>query len=227
MTSHGKILKQMRYAIYDFDGTLLQAPTVPFILDQWKKSDLPKDRFIQIKRKIQFQYVLYRLRVFGVKREAFRAWAMVQVGRLFASITLQALSNFLDQLYEASLPSLHKKIVKQIKLDKQAGFTTILLSGNYDIFLERYRTHGFDYILGTSLFNEQGAAREKIEIVISSKKSEAILKAIPQIRWDQTKAYADSIYDLPLLDLVKEPICVTPDARLKKHAILHHWKIIN
>jgi phosphoserine phosphatase len=217
----------MKYAIYDFDGTLLQAQTVPFILSQWEKSGLVSSLYKKTKRAIQLKYVMYRLKIFGLQREAFRAWAMIQVGSLFSSISLNELTKFLDALYQSSLPKLHKKVLKQIKLDKQAGFTTILLSGNYDMFLERYRIHGFDYIIGTSLFNEDGRQRKTIEIVISEKKPTEILRAFPAIRWEQTKAYADSIYDLPLLSLVKEPICVTPDGRLKKHALLHNWKVIN
>lgn len=39
--------------------------------------------------------------------------------------------------------------------------------------------------------------------------------------------YSDSINDLPLLELVTTPIAVTPDDRLRAHAELHDWRIID
>lgn len=217
----------MKYAIYDFDGTLLQAQTVPMILQQWQASSLPKTLFKKIKLSIQFRYVMYRLKIFGIKRETFRAWAMVQVGRLFASLPLETLSQFLDTLYGASKKHLHKKLVKLIQKDRADGFTTILLSGNYDVFLERYREIGFDHIIGTSLFNEQGKMCDPIEIIISDKKPKVIEQRFPSLHWEKVKAYADSMYDLPLLTKAKEAIIVTPDAKLRAYATERQWRILS
>jgi HAD superfamily hydrolase (TIGR01490 family) len=39
--------------------------------------------------------------------------------------------------------------------------------------------------------------------------------------------YSDSINDLPLLSKVKHPVVVTPDPRLREHAIQQKWRIEN
>ena len=39
--------------------------------------------------------------------------------------------------------------------------------------------------------------------------------------------YSDSINDLPLLELVNEPVAVTPDDQLREHAQQQNWKIID
>ena len=39
--------------------------------------------------------------------------------------------------------------------------------------------------------------------------------------------YSDSINDLPLLEIVEIPIAVTPDEKLRKHAVDHNWDIID
>jgi HAD superfamily hydrolase (TIGR01490 family) len=39
--------------------------------------------------------------------------------------------------------------------------------------------------------------------------------------------YGDSIWDLPALSAVGHPVCVNPDAKLKKTAISRAWKIIS
>jgi phosphoserine phosphatase len=216
----------MKYAIYDFDGTLLQTQTVPFILRHWQTSSLPKKAFNKTKNAIIFRYVLMKLKVFGIQYDQFRYWAMAQVGQLFATITIDQLSQFLDDLFLASKTLLHKKVVKQIKKDKQEGFYTILLSGNFDVFLERYRDLGFDDILGTPLFDEKGHVIKKLSILSADQKVSSLIKKIPKIQWDKSKAYTDAYADIELLNKVKEAICVTPDARLLKTATLNHWRVI-
>ena len=39
--------------------------------------------------------------------------------------------------------------------------------------------------------------------------------------------YSDSHNDLPILNLVENPVAVSPDAVLKNHAVLHHWRILD
>lgn len=220
------IISTMKYAIYDFDGTLLQASTVPFILQQWKASSLPKATYHKINRAIIFRYVLMKLMVFGIRYDDFRYWAMGKVGELFATITIDQLSKFFDELFTASKPLLHKKVVKQILKDKQEGFHTILLSGNFDVFLERYRMLGFDTILGTRLFDNNAKVMNPLSILSADQKVAAILKKFPAMLWDKTKAFTDSYADIELLNKVKEAICVTPDKRLLNAAKANQWRVI-
>jgi phosphoserine phosphatase len=215
----------MKYAIYDFDGTLLQTQTVPFILRHWQNSSLPKAAFKKTKNAIIFRYVLMKLKIFGIQYDQFRYWAMAQVGQLFATITIDQLSQFLDDLFLASKPILHKKIVKQILKDKQEGFHTVLLSGNFDVFLERYRDLGFDDIIGTRLFDNNAKVIDPL-IFLAEQKVSVIVKKFPSIQWDKTKAFTDSYADIELLYKVKEAICVTPDKRLLKVAKEKSWRVI-
>ena len=48
-----------------------------------------------------------------------------------------------------------------------------------------------------------------------------------QLSFDGSYFYSDSINDLPLLQAVNTPIAVTPDDRLRAHAIEHQWQIID
>jgi phosphoserine phosphatase len=116
--------------------------------------------------------------------------------------------------------------VKQISKDKQEGFHTILLSGNFDVFLERYRVLGFDDILGTRLFNNFAQVINPLTILSADQKVSAILKKFPSIQWDKTKAFTDSYADIELLNKVKEAICVTPDKQLLKVAKANQWRVI-
>lgn len=46
-------------------------------------------------------------------------------------------------------------------------------------------------------------------------------------KFEDSYFYSDSINDLPLLELVDSPVAVTPDDRLRAHAIDLHWPIID
>jgi phosphoserine phosphatase len=216
----------MKFAIYDFDGTLLQTQTVPFILEHWETAKLTPELFKKIKTRIYIRYLLLKLKIFGIKKDEFRYWAMAQVGELFGSISLDQLSTFLDSLFEKSKTKLHKKVVKQIQKDKQDGHTTVLVSGNFDVFLERYRHLGFDHIIGTSLFNQQGKVHQPLNILSADLKVLSLITYFKTILWEKTKAYSDSFADIGLLSKVKEAICVTPDKQLLKHAKANQWRIM-
>jgi phosphoserine phosphatase len=151
---------------------------------------------------------------------------MAKVGELFGSVSLEQLSAFLDTLYEKSKTKLHKKVVKQIQKDKQDGHTTVLVSGNFDVFLERYRHLGFDHVIGTSLFNQQGKVHQEIKMLSADLKVPSLIAYFKTILWDKTKAYSDSFADIALLTKVKEAICVTPDKKLLKHAQDNQWRVI-
>jgi phosphoserine phosphatase len=100
------------------------------------------------------------------------------------------------------------------------------LSGNFDVFLERYRVLGFDEIIGTQLFDHQAKVFKSITILSADQKVSAILKKFPSIQWDKTKAFSDSYADIELLNKVKEAICVTPDKRLLKASKANQWRVI-
>lgn len=215
-----------KFSIFDFDGTLLQTATVPFILKAWKKSKLNPKKYQQVYRGIMLRYLKFKLKVFGLKKEEFRAWTMQQVGSLLLSVQDRDRSQFLDQLFRISKTFLHPSVKRMITKDQKLGYQTILLSGNYDVFLERYRELGFDYIVGTSLFDQKGNAITNPEIIIAEKKPLVLQTTIPGFTWKLSKAYADAIYDLPLLSKVTQVIAVTPDRALRKLAMQHRWQVI-
>jgi len=45
--------------------------------------------------------------------------------------------------------------------------------------------------------------------------------------FSDTTFYSDSLNDLPLMSLVKNPVAVDPDATLREHAARHGWSIIS
>lgn len=216
----------MKYAIYDFDGTLLQAQTVPLILKHWQTLNLSPKLYRKTYRHIIFRYLLVKAKIFRLNYDDFRYWSMAKVGQLFSSVTIDTLSNFLDSLYQASSTHLHKKVLKHIQKDKEEGYQTVLLSGNFDVFLERFRHLGFDHIIGTPLFNLEGKIPATIPMLTAQQKVPVLLNQLKDLHWPETKAYSDSYADIALLNQVKQPICVTPDVKLLTEAKAKGWRVI-
>lgn len=216
----------IRYAIYDFDGTLLQKQTVPHLLKTWKRRGLGLQRYRQLYRWMLTQYVLYKLRVFKIDQKTFRLRAMQRLTELFGLLALDELHRYFDDAYRYAKPFVNQRVVKALKKDKKEGYHTVLLSGNYDMFLERFKSLGFDTIIGTSLFDNQGHLFANPSIIIGDKKIEALESRLPSLNWQYTKGYADAYYDLPILSKVNEPICVNPDKKLRQYALSKNWNIL-
>ena len=45
--------------------------------------------------------------------------------------------------------------------------------------------------------------------------------------FDETWCYSDSLNDLPLLEIVSDPVAVDPDETLKEHALEEGWQVIS
>ena len=218
--------KNVRYAFYDFDGTLLLKQTVPHLLKTWKKRGLGLQRYRKIYRTMIQQYFLYKFKIFGISQKTFRLQAMQRLTELFSLISKEELQRFFDDAYRLAKPFLNTSVVKALKKDKKEGYHTVLLSGNYDVFLHRFKHLGFDTIVGTSLMDDQNKMIEKPSIIIGDKKIEALESLLPDLNWAHTKGYADAYYDLPILSKVNKPIVVRPDKRLLRHAKRHNWTIL-
>ena len=59
-------------------------------------------------------------------------------------------------------------------------------------------------------------------------KRRSILQALEgqQIDWENSYAYGDSFSDLPVLELVGNPVAVNPEEKLRSVAKARNWEII-
>ena len=215
-----------KYAIYDFDGTLLLKQTVPHLLKTWKHRRIGLQTYQRIYRWMIRRYLMYKSKLFGLDQKTFRLQAMQRLVELFQLVSLEELGRFFDEAYDRAKPFINKNVVKALKKDKKLGYTTVLLSGNYDVFLERFRHLGFDEIIGTSLYDVQGQLIKHPKIIIGDEKINQLEQRLPELDWFHTKGYADAYYDLPILSKVAQPICVFPDRKLLKHAKRKGWTVL-
>lgn len=211
-----------RAAIFDLDGTLIQLPSSErrFIGELWAQ------RLINWRRGLLFGLFLVAwLPRFGSdvarKNKAYlsglRVEDMEAMGQTFAQALRRNISPRLQQA---------------LKDHQQAGDHTLLLTGSpYFIAEPLGQLLGFDEISGTRLAvsdeyfswlppTEHPLGEDKVRL------ARAFCQA-HGLRLRDAAAYGDSKFDLPLLNAVKDPVAVAPDATLEATAAAQGWEIIS
>ncbi|XMB72925.1 haloacid dehalogenase-like hydrolase [Mycoplasmatota bacterium WC30] len=217
----------MKLAIYDFDGTYINVQTLPMLLKLWSKQKINQKARRKCQRIVYTRYLFHKLKLFGWDKQTFRANAMEVTADLFRSVEFNVLEKFLNDFYLEMLKYRNLRIVEQIKKDKKAGFFTVLLSGNFDIILKPFLKEGFDMVIGTHILSDKGLLSSKeVDIIIHNRKQEIILEHFPNADYKESKAYADSNYDLPILELVGHPVAVNPDPELLEIAKNKNFEIM-
>jgi phosphoserine phosphatase len=217
----------MKLAIYDFDGTYMKSEILRKAYKFWKEEKLNPKTYRKIWHKILRRNLFYKLGLFGWTKPSFRANAMALTADLFKSVDKEVCDKFLEDLYIHLQPFVNKSIKEQLLKDKEEGYYTILLSGNFDIILKPYIHEGFDEVIG-SIAEKEGKllSSDEINIIIHDLKAKTIKDKFPNADYQNSKAYADSYYDLPILELVGNPIAVNPDKELSVIAQNNNFNIM-
>jgi phosphoserine phosphatase len=206
----------MKLAIYDFDGTYIDTQLVPRIFDVWRSCGLDLAISKPIWRKIILWYVLHIMKI-GWSKEVFRRRAMAATLTLLYHLDDTKRTWFMHKLYEHLKPHIRHDMQTQLQKDKQEGYTTVLLSGGFDIIIEPFKAEGFDHTLGTkSSVNGQPLHEKDLKFYVHEEKVKAIQSYFKHFNPENAKAYADTYQDLPLLIAVKEGYAYRPDRKLRK-----------
>jgi len=139
-----------------------------------------------------------------------------------------------DDFYEKLIkPRLVPEMVKKVNEHKKQGHYLVIVSGSIRYYLEPVaKDLGFDNIISTELeIGSDGllTGRPIGKICLNDYKRELAEKLAEKEEFDlpNSFAYGDSESDIPLLQMVGNPIAVQPSRKLKKIAIKNNWQIIN
>ncbi len=223
----------MKLAVFDFDGTLFPKDTLPFLLKQWSKQHMGRRRFVGTCASVGGMFVRYKLGLYkGDAREYVRRKAMDRFVPIFRRMKTEDVDAFFERCAQLILPRLNAAVVNEIKITKQHGFHTVLLSGCFQRFMEYVGLPlGFDTVIGTALHYKNGRVdvSQPLDIVSGDDKATHLSGAFgaADVDWQGSTAYADSLSDLAILKLVGTPVAVDPEPELKAHAGAMGWRIIS
>ena len=133
-----------------------------------------------------------------------------------------------DTLREVVAPAIYAEARELIDAHKAKGHHIIIISASAKILVEPIAQElGVDTVVATEMAIENGKLTGEITRYL---KGEAKAEAVRQFAADHnfdldaSFAYSDSATDIPMLELVGNPVAVNPDRALKKHALANGWQ---
>jgi putative phosphoserine phosphatase / 1-acylglycerol-3-phosphate O-acyltransferase len=211
-------------AFFDLDRTLLRGASGPVIGEALKDAGVT-DRSIPGEQVVYWLYDLFgeNRPSMEITRRAVRfaaGWVRAQVqeaGEAAAEALAESLQPFARPIFEE-----HRK----------AGRPLVLATTTpYDLVRPLSLALGFDDVVATRYGESDGVYDGTLDgdFVWGPGK----LRAIEQwavdndIDLQESYAYSDSYYDMPMLSAVAHPVVVNPDPRLAVMAVVRRWPIVH
>lgn len=131
--------------------------------------------------------------------------------------------------YEALVrPTLSAQAVARVEAHRAAGHTLVMLTGNTQFGAGPVAKElGFEHLLSTELEVEGGALTGRVvppicfgdgKVVKARRLADALGAQL-----DEAWFYTDSFTDLPMLEVVGQPVAANPDPRLRRVAQTRGW----
>jgi HAD superfamily hydrolase (TIGR01490 family) len=216
-----------RLAYYDLDGTLVSSNVVTqyayFVRNlpsRWTAAAKYAKLLLSIPVLIGLD--LYSRRLFN---EIFY--------REYRGMRREWLSEMAEGLFQTVIrPAVYPGSKALVESDRSRGFQTVLVTGSLDFALAPVvRYFGFDHLISNSLVFEDGVATGEVirPMIAEKEKVDAMLRLSRQLDADtvHSKAYSDSMSDLPMLEAVGSPSAVNPGRRLRRVAKQRGWPVLN
>lgn len=223
----------MKLAIFDFDGTIFMKETLPFLLDQWQKQNLPKSKLIKTYLGIIHLYLIYKLKLhFIMPAETVRVKSFKKLSRIFKGMSVYEIISFIKSCSKDASHYFNQDVLKEIEKANDQGYHTVILSGCYEMMLEYVAEQlNVKTVIGTKLhFDENNIIDFSQPLKVSSGEQKAISIhehfKTQKIDWENSFAYADSAHDIHIFNTVGNPVAVNPDDKLKEIAQKDGWRII-
>jgi putative phosphoserine phosphatase / 1-acylglycerol-3-phosphate O-acyltransferase len=213
-----------KLAIFDIDGTLVQPATVVQLFDHLRKHKIVSN--VQL-AKCLVLYLKHRFFYMDIE-------AAIKLGlQVIEGVEYEKLYLLMDDIFQQHMQyTLVDKVVNKLNEHQQQGDKVVLLTSTNEIIAQ---------IIGEHL-NVDAVVAAKAKIVNGLFTTE-LIKPVPygegKIYWSKMIAnefdcelseayfYTDSISDLPLLEIIANPVIVNPDRKLKKIARLRNWPFLH
>ncbi|RNF38378.1 HAD family hydrolase [Planococcus salinus] len=219
----------MRVAIFDFDGTLYSKETFQLMMDHLKHHPEHSKRYRMFYRAILPPYLGHKLKIYPEKKMRQRSvQAYLSALQTFSRNDLE---QYFQEIAEKMHADMNPGVVERLKQHVANNDYVMLVSGAFMPLLEAVtKEMPIQTIIGTEVpyKNDLLDHRTPIAHIQGPLKTEKIKEALAgkEIDWANSSAYGDSFSDLPVLELVGNPVAVQPEPRLKTVAQQRNWEII-
>ncbi|MBY7142503.1 HAD-IB family hydrolase [Virgibacillus sp. NKC19-3] len=219
----------MRVALFDFDGTLYANETFPILMDHLKNHPIYHAKYNRFLRSILLPYIGSKLKIYPEAK--MREHSMQIYLSALDQLSKQELDTYFEEIADKMRPNFNQQVMARLEQHINNHDHVILISGAYTpLFQSAAKGLRFDTIIGTDipLQAQHVDSKSPIYHVQASRKRMKINTALAnkEIDWSNSFAYADSYADLPVFELVGNPVAVRPEPQLKSVAEASGWEII-
>ena len=211
-------------AFFDLDRTLLRGASGPIIGEALKAAGVTD-------RKIPGEQLVYRMYdLFGENRPSMEVTRRaVRFASGWARAQVQQAGELAAEGLAASLQPFARPIIAE---HRAAGRPLVLATTTpYDLVKPLADALGFDDVVATRYGERDGVYDGTLdgEFVWGPGKLRAIEDWARRrgISLQESWAYSDSFYDVPMLAAVRHPVVVNPDPRMVVVALLRRWPIVH
>ncbi|WP_342515061.1 HAD-IB family hydrolase [Sporosarcina sp. FSL K6-1522] len=219
----------MRVAIFDFDGTLYANETFQLLMDHLKNHPVHHPKYKRFYRAILRPYISHKMKLMPEAKMKERSM-QIYLDAL-DTLSKEQLDSYFEELADPVRQGFNVDVVARLKQHVADDVHIMLVSGAYTPLLYAVTKElGFHTIIGTDVpLNGQHIDRQTpVYHVHGKRKNEKIKEALAgkDIDWQNSYAYGDSFSDIPVLELVGNPVAVRPEPRLQAFAQERQWAIL-
>ena len=216
----------MEAAFFDLDKTVIAKTSLIAYAPTLRKTG-----YLSIPMALRTAWGHLLFKFFGADEESLEK-ARKTALRLATGLNQQAMRRLVrDNLTEVIEPIVYDDAIDLIEEHKQKGHLLVLISASPTEIVEPLAEHLNidDFIATTPVVDSEGRYTGEVEFYAAgSNKAEAIIDLAEEkdISLENSWAYSDSSTDIPMLELVGNPVAVNPDRELKKEAEERNWPIL-
>jgi HAD superfamily hydrolase (TIGR01490 family) len=208
-------------AFFDLDNTILSTSSGRIIVRSLYKHGLISKKRI---RRAMLMSKIYRFGLLGAQTAVAR-WT-----RWFRGISADMIDALSSEWTDELKHYIRDEARNEIQVHRNNGGRTVMLSASPGFICSRMKDLLImDDLICTELEVENGVLSGKLKgrYCYGKEKLVQARQYCSQRGQDIKNAYyyADSYSDLPVLESVGNPVCVSPDARLEKEARLRGWRV--
>lgn len=219
----------MRVAIFDFDGTLYSKETFQLMMNHLKNHPVHNRRYRKFYRAIMPPYIGHKLKIYPEAK--MRERSVQAYLAALETFSKQELEEYFGEIASLMHDDFNQEVIERLKQHVLNEDYCMLVSGAFTPLLHAVTKElPIEKIIGTEVPYEANILAHKTPVIHiqGSLKTEKILEALGDqaIDWKNSYAYGDSLSDVPVLELVGNPVAVRPEARLHTLATERNWEII-
>lgn len=218
-------MSKQKFAVFDIDGTVIRWQLYHAIVDDLAKKGLisssdydniKKARMIWKQRSDSDSYAPYEL---TVARTFIKASTTIPIDAFNKSVD-GVFEEYKDQVYTYT-----RDLIYELK--SKDYFLLTISGSHHEIISKLAKYYGFDDYVGNQYLIEDGKFTGKSTGTIDKK--DALLQEFVSkhnLTYEGSIGVGDSASDIPMLNIVENPIAFNPTRDLYNVAIKNSWKVI-